>query len=441
MSLNLLKQHLALFDNGERFPVLSNADADPVFLPNMYLVTERRPKSVASNTLKRDGRAIMHLYAWACVESIDIEARFEAGRFLTLNEVESLTRACHLRYETLTAALEKDGTHSTRSRVIPMPAASEVDSSTAYTHMSVIAQYLDWLETKAMNRLPESRVGECKSFTEARKAMKRQIESHRPIKRGRNAIGLREGLSEHDLDLLLTVVSPVGWRTGELSPSAKDWQWDERNPWKRCPVRVRNFLMVQTLLNLGIRIGELLGVKMGDIDFNKNTVMIRRAPDDPTDPRRYEPNAKRYDRVLPINNVLLQLLDIYLCEVRRPWVPYKGDHLFVFVSEDGRPLSISSSSKLWMTLRAGVPQLPREVSNHILRHTWNDLFSEAKDRDRIGPSTLIEQNNEQKERSHQMGWSPTSSTSKFYTRRHIRKKAAEASLKLQNEIMRKGYKQ
>ena len=42
---------------------------------------------------------------------------------------------------------------------------------------------------------------------------------------------------------------------------------------------------------------------------------------------------------------------------------------------------------------------------------------------------------ETKARSYLMGWSETSNTAAIYTRRHVRLRAEEASLKLQKELM------
>jgi integrase len=124
------------------------------------------------------------------------------------------------------------------------------------------------------------------------------------------------------------------------------------------------------------------------------------------------------------------MLQSYIVEVRRKGVSPRGDHMFLWVaSNGGLPLSIASLNKVWLTLRKRVPQLPKDISSHVLRHTWNDHFSAALDRNRTVPPTLVEENNEKKVRSYLMGWNENSGTAATYTRRHIQKKAAEASLK------------
>ena len=65
----------------------------------------------------------------------------------------------------------------------------------------------------------------------------------------------------------------------------------------------------------------------------------------------------------------------------------------------------------------------------VLRHTWNDFYSEEMDKNRVG------EEQEKKTRSYLMGWSETSGTAATYTRRHIRKKAQAASLQLQKNLI------
>jgi hypothetical protein len=431
--MGVLFQKWFSFD-GERFPVLFCSDGLPAFSPNLYLVCERR-SHCAANTLLRDGRAIMQLMAWASSESIDVEERFAARQFLTLIEVESLARACHLRYEALLSDTDRDEAPKLASgrRLISMPGVSAIAASTVYYHLSGIAEYLRWLGTLAIQRLADDH--ESRSQDALLSRMTGWLLARRPGSGGRNVLGLREGLDQPTLTLLLDTISPVA--TGNKMPALiRQWQWSEKNPWEDHAVRARNFLMVSTLLNLGIRAGELLNLKVSDIDFGKNLVTIRRRPDDPDDPRLHKPDVKRLDRRVPLNNASAHMISCYLSEVRRPWLRSKRntDQLFLWVARDGSPLSLASLRKVWHTLRRRVPELPQDLCSHVLRHTWNELFSRAKDAKRKASPTLIEQNNEEKERAYLEGWSETSGTAQVYTRRHIREKASIASLELQTEI-------
>jgi integrase len=104
-------------------------------------------------------------------------------------------------------------------------------------------------------------------------------------------------------------------------------------------------------------------------------------------------------------------------------------HDFLFVSDSGDPLSISALDKTFRVLRAKCPELPRTLTAHVLRHTWNDRISEEMDGRKVDPEL------EKKVRSFQMGWKPTSQSAAVYTRRFVRNKAQQVSVDLQKKIM------
>ncbi|WP_374762262.1 tyrosine-type recombinase/integrase [Massilia scottii] len=108
------------------------------------------------------------------------------------------------------------------------------------------------------------------------------------------------------------------------------------NPWHGNFARERNFLLIQWLEALGIRRGELLGIRISDIDFRNNTVQILRRADDPSDPRRYQPNAKTLDRVLPLSDGLVQMTQNYIINIRRGKKARSSSRLPVRCCGDGR---------------------------------------------------------------------------------------------------------
>jgi hypothetical protein len=52
----------------------------------------------------------------------------------------------------------------------------------------------------------------------------------------------------------------------------------------------------------------------------------------------------------------------------------------------------------------------------------------------------VAEREEEEFRSYSMGWAPGSGTAKTYTRRHIRKKANKASLRLQEQFSKENKK-
>ena len=91
-------------------------------------------------------------------------------------------------------------------------------------------------------------------------------------------------------------------------------------------------------------------------------------------------------------------------------------------------MSLAAMGKVFEKLRTQCSDLSG-ISAHILRHTWNDRFSEQMDESNISVDR------EHKIRSYLMGWAETSGTAAEYTRRHTRKAAMAASLALQSALI------
>ena len=221
----------------------------------------------------------------------------------------------------------------------------------------------------------------------------------------------RVGLGENDAKEFLRVISPAS----------------EDNPWENEYVKVRNELMLLLLYHLGVRRGELLSIRTVDVLFQEGTLIVYRSADDPKDPRIDQPVQKTGNRKLPLNEDMLQKIQTYIQNWRSQGrLAHKN--LFLFTTENGTPLSISAFTKIFKVLRIKCPQLPRDLFAHILRHTWNTRLSELAD------TNNMSEHEEIKIRSYLMGWAETSGTAAIYTKRHLEKKANNASLKMQEHI-------
>jgi integrase len=237
------------------------------------------------------------------------------------------------------------------------------------------------------------------------------INARMPAGCHRGYLDHREGLDSERRKKLLQVVEPSS----------------EDNPWMEEHSRYRNELITNWLYHLGLRRGELLGIRISDIDFRESTVVVARRADDPKDPRQNQPNAKTKARKIPLHPGLRDMTEVYIMS-RRAAFPGARKHDFLFVaSESGAPMSIASLNKIFRVLSMKCPELPK-VYPHVLRHTWNDLFSEEMDKRKASEET------EKKIRAYLMGWSETSETAAIYTRRHIREKANAVSLEMQKKM-------
>jgi integrase len=409
---------IVVFQSGERFPVLlDRGSGAPLFDPTLFAVTQIRGRNRATATIEQALRAVMVLHVFLDASGIDLPARLQEGRLLELGELEELARHCRLPVDALevdTAPMLARASKLMsleKFRMRPSAPKPEVHPATAAVRLGYIRDYLRWLAT---HRLLQRRHGD-----PVYSALLNQMELVLGILKERapgsgRGTKHREGLSPETVGRLERVIDPTF----------------AGNPWTGAHARERNALMVRWLLSLGLRRGELLGIRIPDINFQTNEVLIVRRADDPADPRKYQPNAKTNARLLPLDDALSHDTRRYILGARRNFEgARKHDFLFV-ASGTGAPLTLVAVNKLFAALREKCPELPEDLSPHVLRHTWNDRFSEIMDRHRVSEET------EKKARSRLMGWSETSNTAATYTRRHIQNKAREASLQLQKSMRR-----
>jgi site-specific recombinase XerD len=169
-----------------------------------------------------------------------------------------------------------------------------------------------------------------------------------------NSKGERLGLTVADQQLLLQVLEPN----------------HPLNPWDSPHAKERNALIVHMLLELGVRRGELLGIRTRDIHAQSQEVNIELRPDDKDDPRLYEPNGKTKDRILAISSQLLRRIASYVQGARYE-IRSARKNPFLLVASTGEPLSISGFNKLFAPLQNSTPEL-KMVIPHLMRHTFND---------------------------------------------------------------------
>ena len=185
---------------------------------------------------------------------------------------------------------------------------------------------------------------------------------------------------------------------------------------------------------MGIRRGELLGIRVDDISLSSQTVTIHRRPDDLHDPRVRQPNAKTLARTLPFGIELAELIRDYIIKDRRA-VPNANRHGYLLVVHhsgkyQGQPLSVAGLDKIFRRIRQAVPALAG-LHPHTLRHTWNWRLSQSLDRlpKHERPSPAVEE----AIRNHHNGWVQGSKTAAVYNERYIRQTAEILSLRLQSE--------
>jgi integrase/recombinase XerD len=139
------------------------------------------------------------------------------------------------------------------------------------------------------------------------------------------------------------------------------------------PPGFRDRLLCLMLKEGGFRIGELLGMRMEDLEFGKQGVHVRFRPDNENGARAKAGYGR--DRFVHLPTDILGLLDIYLTEV---WIEANPatSHLWIVLRKDaksregcstyGLALTVAAVEKMFQyySKRSGIILHP-----HVLRHT------------------------------------------------------------------------
>ncbi|MEZ0253800.1 MAG: tyrosine-type recombinase/integrase [Chthoniobacter sp.] len=388
----------------------------PLWYPTLYCTTQRRNASKAASTLLADVQHIRDVLDWFDEQGLDLCARIRSGCLdvLTPPEIESLVDALGRRRTPQVC----------RSKVVPLrrrkPArgtGKQVEPGVKYNRISVAASYLQWY----INRYAYDHGFGSQELQASVHSIAAHLRLLRPTRSSFHRLGLRQGLSEEAQACLLALIEPGS----------------QKNPFEP-DLQRRNALVVKLLLDLGIRLGELLTLKVTDFDFRNNEVVIPRRADDPTDPRRRQPVTKTFDRRLPMSEALAAEVFEYT-KVRRSFVRTRKHAFLIVVHAEGefqgQPITQKGIDKVFAALRAAEPKRLHDLSAHILRHTSNDRFSEYMDEAGIKPG------DEERRREYKYGWKYGSGTAATYTKRHIEREAQKASLKLQKQFRKEGQKE
>lgn len=402
------------FRNGERLSLLTVAYGLPVHEVTLHLESFRK-RGRAANTIHYVCCTLALLYQELDRSRIDLIDRLSEGRFLTAPELSRLASLAQTRK----ADVDDEGTAKKSSNVISMARISPrakaaefqrvpVDVATCATRLRYIAGFLAFATRYVASKLPsELRTRLEQQSHDALTAFRAEI----PAVSRRATLDARVGLSLEEQDRLVSVVHPD-------SPS---------NPWSRDFVRKRNWLMVVVLLATGMRRGELLGLQIEDLNPREPKIRIIRRADAAEDSRTVQPNTKTNDREIELLPSVMKALWKHINEERRSILAARKIPQ-IFVSDEGEALSGSSIDKVFVQLRRVCPGLPVALTSHVMRHTWNERFSEQAEA--LGLSDV----EEQQARNQQQGWSESSKSAATYTRRHTVKRGKEISLKLQERL-------
>lgn len=383
--------------DGERHAILVDEAGVPLFHPTLWVTVILRGGAKAVNTIQNALNAIKCLYAWQDAKVMNLEHRFSMGEMLEAHEVHSLR-------DFMQEPLGND----VNRKVVPLTGKRKVVSvSSQYARMSVAAEYLEFL-ARRLN--PSSEENERRISN-----MVAQIKANRPNQITKTMDGERD--EKHLNDVALDTLE------GRLKPGA------EGNPFTDYAVQFRNAVMFTILRATGLRRGELLNLKVDDINFATNVLRVVRRPDSRQDHRAYQPVVKTRERQFPLDDELVNRIHEYVTQHRSRFAAAKR-HGYLFVTHasgpfQGAPFSNSGFGQVIESIKG----IAGTIHAHKLRHHWNYSFSS------LSVEKGLPTAREEKLRSYLMGWEPNSGTAAIYNRRHIKKEAAQSMLELQRKML------
>lgn len=405
VSSTLYRVHLAVFSNGERAPFLvRDGSGVPEFWPTVFLARELRSQSFAANTLTKCLRSLQFLLTWASNEHIDILDRVDSGVFLDVHELDRLARAARLLISDVASAVtvfdpRQRRAGSLASVRVALPAQRRgTGPPSVFARLFYSERFLRWMgELRSATLLDEPH--RRRAYDEALARFTKALQARIP--------DVPAGTSSR--------TSPpreiVRQMMEALHPAAPN------NPWQDAAVRERNYLLVRYFLQFGARIGEILSLRVADVDVGRNELRFVRRPDAKQDPRRRQPTVKGHGGMVPLWD-LGPPTERYLFTIRcRIRGAARQPYLFVSV-KSGRAISDSQVRKLFTQLARAVGY-ERPFSPHVARHAWNEELSSIMD------SLGLEEEHQEEIRIHLMRWSDNSTMAARYNRRFIERKAAE----------------
>jgi integrase len=363
------------FQNGERHSVLLRPGGLPVHEATLYLAKYRK-RGRAANTIHAVCTELAWLYRHLDAMGIDLLPRLRQGRFLTIIELNRLADNAQYRATSLSdediVALNDNVVNINRIRMrrkSTIEAVSAVNMATQATRLRYVADYLEFLSTYVGATLSPAIRKDLAFESEA--ALKVLLAQVPPVSK-RVKLGAREGLSKEEQNKLLKIIHPDS----------------VENPWKREFIRQRKWLIILLLLATGMRRGELLGMQIRDLDQRLPKLRIIRRADAIEDPRLTQPNTKTNDREVELRPPIMRAVWSYINNHRNK-IKTARKYPQLIVADDGQPLSLKSIDKIFVHLRNACPGLPVTLTSHVMRHTWNERFSEQAEL--LGLTDVVEQ--------------------------------------------------
>jgi len=365
-----------VFSDGERYPMLVDSESLPDFWVTLFVTVIVRPKG-GQNTINGYISAIRHNLLWAEIKGRDVLSEFRKRRFLDKVDAISLRDFFILKTEDARKWHKKTGAAKVRRLLDDFPSVprtlARVEGNTAKTRYSRMVEYLEFV-AKSMHRTRPN----VEAINKLVDEMKKTLLNEKP-KSSRKKISFDpddKAPPPKVFDALLEVIRFD-------SPD---------NPFKNIAARKRNELMLDLMDESGMRGGEVLAMKLDDLDRHQCLAKVKRRHDDPDDPRRQQPVPKTAERDIPISPELTRRIREYIMN-ERATTPGANRHPYIFITHrkgDHQGAPISSRGFIEF-LQAAVRKtaaiadtyddedLVNKIRRHGFRHNFNYKLSKRFD--------------------------------------------------------------
>lgn len=342
-----------VLDSGERLPCLVDYETWlPARVATRWAMRYRRYHT-QSSTLAGDLRILGSLYTWARTSGgFDLDDYLTQGNILTPRQIEAFASALRLPGAFMDT--------NTPVQNVPDVSSPLVDAGTFDHYLSITEQFLKW-SLDSMNRGGLSQLT-LEQLMAERAQLRYLFQS---LRIGARPSERLEPLEEQEIMQIRQAIGPKHEAQG-------NWVFPEHIFSEQ--MQLRNWLMFETALELCVRRGELLKIRLDSLPRGSDDgIRILRHPDDPADTRTNEPAVKTAERVVPASRPLLSAFRAYLT-LPPPLGRVRGKSPYLFVTDAGHPLSLDRADDIIQDIgrHSGIAPL----SWHRLRHTWSEKWAE-----------------------------------------------------------------
>jgi len=303
----------------------------PVLTATEWLI--RFEGNRALNTIVNRAQDLCVLLYWADLRSIDLNERLLSGRTFNTAELTDLAKFLGMSFMN-----HKHG----------LPTITQVGSLTQRRRVETSVKYIRWILQSALIRLGVDDPRFDRMFKKLEIIEDQLFEL---VSTNTPADGTtKKGLDERERTRLFQIIHP---------------NYDE-NPFPG-ELQLRNYVMIGLLFYLGMRLGELLGLKIEDIDFGHiTTIRVVKRKTDVEETRQRSAKQKRGSRSLSLSNGPLATALATYVNLR----PADQTSPFLIITASGEALTLRAAQNIFEKLRDEFPKdFPPSFCPKFGRHT------------------------------------------------------------------------